>query len=90
MSGKYAADGKPREYLAGNGAGKYSVADITTWTWVKNWKFGKFTEEEMSQFPNVLTWIDRIAARPAVQRGIGAAYDLKESRDKIVGQKPEA
>ena len=36
-----------------------------------------FTKEEMDKFPNVLKWIDRIAARPAVQRGIGDAYVQK-------------
>ena len=29
LSGKYT--GEPREYLAGNGKGKYSVADVKTW-----------------------------------------------------------
>lgn len=29
LSGKYT--GEPREYLAGNGKGKYSIADVKTW-----------------------------------------------------------
>lgn len=33
LSGKYT--GEQRDYLAGNGKGKYSVADIKTWPWVK-------------------------------------------------------
>lgn len=33
-----------------------------------------FTKEEVSAFPHLLKWIDRIAERPAVQRGIGTAY----------------
>jgi len=72
LSGKYT--GEPREYLAGKGKGKYSVADIGTWPWVKIWKRSKFTEEEMKDFPHLLKWVDRIAARPAVQRGIGEKY----------------
>ena len=36
LSGKY-ADG-PRDYLAGEGKGKYSVADIKTWPWVRNYE----------------------------------------------------
>lgn len=72
LSGKY-GDG-PREYLAGNGKGKYSVADMKTWPWVKGWERTGFTQEEFSKFPHLLKWIDRIAARPAVQRGIGEAY----------------
>ena len=72
LSGKYT--GSPREYLAGSGAGKYSVADIGTWPWVKGWGFAGFTHEDMAPFPHLLKWIDRIAERPAVKRGIGEAY----------------
>ncbi|KAL1599869.1 hypothetical protein SLS60_007674 [Paraconiothyrium brasiliense] len=75
LSGKYS--GEPREYLAGNGKGKYSVADVKTWPWVKNWEKSGFTKEEVSDFPHLLKWIDRIAERPAVQRGIGEAYAKK-------------
>jgi len=76
LSGKY-ADG-PREYLAGNGKGKYSVADMKTWPWVKNWERSGFSKEQMEPFPHLLKWIDRIAERPAVQRGTGDAYALKK------------
>ena len=73
LSGKY--DGKPREYLAGKGTGKYSVADIGTWPWVKGWAFsGQLSDEDVKPFPHLLKWIDRIAARPAVQRGTGDKY----------------
>lgn len=72
LSGAYAA--APRDYLAGEGKGKYSVADIKAWPWVKNWERSGFSRDEMDKFPHVLGWIDRIAARPAVQRGIGEKY----------------
>jgi glutathione S-transferase len=75
LSGRYT--GEPREYLAGPGKGKYSVADIGTWPWVKGCEFSGFTQEEMKEFPHLLKWIDRIAARPAVQRGIGEKYQNK-------------
>ena len=75
LSGKYT--GQERDYLAGNGRGKYSVADIGTWPWVKIWKFSGFTEEEMKPFPHLLKWIERIAKRPAVQRGTGEKYQKK-------------
>jgi len=76
LSGKYT--GEPREYLAGNGKGKYSVADMKTWPWVKGWEKTGFTQQEMNEFPHVLKWIDRIAERPAVQRGIGEAYNMNK------------
>jgi glutathione S-transferase len=78
LSGKYT--GEPREYLAGKGKGKYSVSDIGTWPWVKGWKQTGFTDEEMKDFPHLLQWIDRIAAREAVQKGIGEKYS-KDSKD---------
>ncbi|RYO75958.1 hypothetical protein DL766_007733 [Monosporascus sp. MC13-8B] len=76
LSGVYRG-GEPKDYLAGKGKGKYSVADIKAWAWVKGWKRSGFTEEEVGKFPNLLKWIDRIAARDAVQRGIGEKYIRK-------------
>ena len=74
LSGKYT--GEPREYLAGKGKGKYSIADMGTWPWVKGWK-NLFSDEELSEFPHVKAWVDRIASRPAVQTGIGEKYARK-------------
>lgn len=37
-----------------------------------------FTQDDMKDFPHLLKWIDRVKARPAVQRGIGEAYDQKQ------------
>lgn len=73
LSGKYS--GEEREYLAGFGKGKYSIADMKTWPWVKGWERTGFTKEEMEPFPHLLKWIDRIAERPAVKRGIGEKYN---------------
>jgi glutathione S-transferase len=75
LSGKFT--GEPRDYLAGKSKGKYSVADIKTWPWVKGWE-RSFSQEDMNAFPAVLKWIDRIKERSAVQRGIGEKYNLKE------------
>ncbi|KAI9734974.1 MAG: hypothetical protein M1834_002056 [Cirrosporium novae-zelandiae] len=77
LSGKYPPEPEPREYLAGKGKGKYSIADIGTWPWVSKWEFSGFTKEEMAEFPHVLKWIDRIKAREAVKRGTGERYQSK-------------
>jgi glutathione S-transferase len=74
LSGKYT--GEPRDYLAGNGKGKYSIADIGTWGWVKGYS-RLFSDEEMKPFPHVKAWVDRIAERPAVQTGISDKYATK-------------
>jgi GSH-dependent disulfide-bond oxidoreductase len=53
-----------REYIVG---GQYSVADIATWCWMRNPDLLGLSRSEL---PNVSAWVDRIAARPAVERGI--------------------
>lgn len=84
LSGKYT--GEPREYLAGKGKGKYSVADMGTWPWVKNWQFSGFSEEEFGgQFPHLLKWVNRIAERPAVKIGTSEKY-TKDSTDPSVAK----
>lgn len=72
LSGKYT--GEAREYLAGNGRGKYSIADIETWPYVRLLKSEAFPSKTLEPFPHVEQWIDRIAARPAAQRAIEAEY----------------
>ncbi|KAI4134003.1 MAG: hypothetical protein LQ347_001885 [Umbilicaria vellea] len=75
LSGKYT--GEPRDYLAGKGKGKYSVADIGTWPWVNIYAFAGLTDEDVRAFPHLREWMARIAERPAVKRGTGDAYKKK-------------
>jgi GSH-dependent disulfide-bond oxidoreductase len=49
------------EYLAGD----YSIADMTTYVWVRN---PKHQVQTLDSYPNVKRWFDAIHARPAVQR----------------------
>jgi len=64
---------KDREYLSGGAApGKYGIADIKTFTWVRAGP--TFLDSAiLDATPNVKAWIDRIEARPAVQTGLGVA-----------------
>ncbi|KAF7594030.1 hypothetical protein BBP40_010308 [Aspergillus hancockii] len=73
LSGKYT--GSPREYLAGPDKGKYSIADINAWAWIRTYRSIGFSEDEIAGLPHLGQWVDRIAARPAVQRGLGEWYD---------------
>jgi hypothetical protein len=50
--------------------GKYSIVEIGTWSWVRAWRFARFTEDDMGQFPHLLELIARVPVRPAVQHGI--------------------
>jgi glutathione S-transferase len=51
-----------REYLVD----EYSIADIANWCWVQGYKWAELSVDGL---PNLQAWLDRIAARPAAQRG---------------------
>jgi GSH-dependent disulfide-bond oxidoreductase len=56
-------------------AGEYSIADMASYPWVK---IAAVFNQDMSNFPNVQAWIDRVAARPAVQRGVVVGAELRK------------
>ena len=51
------------EYLAG----EYSIADIAHYGWVKGYDRLGISGDTM---PNVVKWVERVGARPAVQRAV--------------------
>ena len=71
-----------RDYLAG----RYSIADVASWTWSRNWKR---QGQNLDDFPHVKAWHERIAARPAVQRGRVVGEYLRDPNYQI-GQDPIA
>lgn len=56
-------------------AGDYSIADIASYPWVK---IAGIFNQDMSNFPRVQAWLDRVAERPAVQRGVAVGKDLRK------------
>lgn len=52
-----------RDYLAG----EYSIADIANWSWVKAHRWARIPVGGLDPLQR---WIERIAKRPAVERGI--------------------
>jgi GST-like protein len=60
---------------------EYSIADIAIFPWLRNWQNQGI---DWADYPNLKTWFDRIAARPAVQRGVAV---LAERRKPITDQK---
>ncbi|KAL7923638.1 glutathione S-transferase [Trichoderma austrokoningii] len=81
LSGQHRAGSAARDYLAGDGVGKYTIADMGAWPHVRGYRSLGFLEDDMrSRFPHLLRWIERIGGRPAVQRGIDAGkYDSEEN-----------
>jgi len=62
------------EYLAGN----YSIADIACVGWAKLWeRMG----QDIGEFPHLARWLDRVLARPAVQKGIAVAAEARRNVD---------
>jgi GST-like protein len=62
-----------RDWLAG---GDYSIADIATFPWLRSWERQGVI---LSDYPNVKRWFDRVAARPAVQRGLLVLKDKERT-----------
>jgi len=59
------------DFLAGN----YSIADIATFPWIKEYERYGITAEHV---PNICEWLKRIAQRNAVNKGLEALINLKE------------
>ena len=45
----------------------FSIADIALYPWLRGWKWSKV---DISRTPAVLDWVNRVRARPGVERGI--------------------
>jgi GST-like protein len=48
-------------------AGRYSIADMACVGWVRH---AERRGRNIGEFPNLKRWLDRLRARPAVQRGM--------------------
>lgn len=59
---------KGREFVAGD----YSIADMAIIGWAAGWERQKM---DIADFPEVGAWIERLQARPGVQRGLAAGAD---------------
>ena len=66
-----------RDYLCDD----YSIADIATWPWVR---IHAWAGIEIDDLPRVKAWIERVAARPAVQRGIEIPKPMPQIREEDI------
>lgn len=57
------------------GGDDYSIADIATWPWLRNWKNQGI---ELADHPHLSKWFHAIEERPAVQRGVKVLADLRK------------
>ncbi len=77
------------KYLAGN---DYSIADIATFPWVKAAASASSGHFDLGATPAVKDWMEGIAARPAVERGMALMADRRrqgpmtdQQRDVLFG-----
>ena len=62
---------RKNEYLAG----RYSIADMACWGWVKPWKN---QGQKISDFPYLKKWLEKVGNRPAVKRGFAVGKELRK------------
>ncbi len=46
----------------------FTIADIALYPWIRGWKWSKVN---ITTKPRVMEWVDRVRARPGVERGLG-------------------
>jgi GSH-dependent disulfide-bond oxidoreductase len=63
------------------GGADYSIADIATFPWLRSWERQGIV---LAEYPHLQAWFNKIAERPAVQRGVKV---LAELRRAITGDK---
>lgn len=63
---------KASPYLGGR---SYSIADIAVFPWLRSWQNQGI---DWADHPELKVWFDRIAERPAVQRGLAVLADARK------------
>ncbi|HEX3672710.1 MAG TPA: glutathione S-transferase N-terminal domain-containing protein [Rhizomicrobium sp.] len=58
-------------------AGDYSIADIANWCWVRTYPWSGVSMDGLDALQR---WIDKIAERPAAQRGVKVPVDMEALR----------
>jgi GSH-dependent disulfide-bond oxidoreductase len=75
-----------QKFIAG---GQYSIADIAIFPWLRNWANQGIV---LDDYPHLKAWFNKIAERPAVQRGVQVLADLRKpitddkSREVLFGK----
>ena len=71
------------------GGTEYSIADIATWPWLRNWKNQGM---DLSDHPHLERWFHAIESRPAAQRGVQVLAEMRKpltddkTRDVLFGK----
>jgi GSH-dependent disulfide-bond oxidoreductase len=74
------------KFIAGS---QYTIADMAIFPWLRNWANQGMV---LSDYPHLKVWFDKLAERPAVQRGVAVLAALRKpitddkSRDILFGK----
>jgi len=68
-------------------AGDYGVADMAMFPWAR---LHANQGVDLAEFPNVKRWLDAIAARPAVQRGLQVLADRRKPVAQLTDQERQS
>ena len=72
-----------RRYLAGD---EYTIADMISYPWSVNWQM---QGQDIEEFPYFKRWLNELAARPAVQKGMAVGANLSEDPAKLPAEERE-
>ncbi|KAI0120507.1 glutathione S-transferase [Hypoxylon sp. NC0597] len=75
-----------RDYIAGPGRGKYSIADINLFGWCN---VAVFSGIDLDMFPNVQKWLERINERPAVKKGLAVPSESQLTNGAVLKARRE-
>jgi len=70
------------------GGAEYSIADVATFPWARN--INAFFGDQSKAYPNLMAWVDKIAARPAAATAIGKVEALRAELTSFDKARPEA
>jgi GST-like protein len=61
-------------------AGEYTIADMICYPWAAGWKTRGI---DVDEFPHLRRWLEEMAERPAVQKGMSVGAELQEDPSTV-------
>jgi GSH-dependent disulfide-bond oxidoreductase len=72
-----------KQWLA---AGEYTIADMICYPWASYWQMRGI---DIAEFPNTKRWLEAVAARPGVIKGMAVGAHLSEDPSKLSAEEKE-
>jgi GSH-dependent disulfide-bond oxidoreductase len=72
-----------KQWLA---AGQYTIADMICYPWASYWQMRGI---DLSEFPNTKRWLEAVAVRPGVVKGMAVGADFAEDPSRLSAEEKE-